>query len=266
MLLKLTTFLTFATVSTYGQFKFPTSTPQDNIDYTDHTVGYYEYNSEENVEHNLNSSHYQPTTCGEVEQEKVKECADPLYKMGAISENSHYLGWEGFMFRTKAYFSEVCDNFFLFDVCIEPYKDVCFAADKARFNYDAAVKILDFLCRDGYGEMLRNFECFTKILTRSEMMQCQAELVSDTKKVSETQSLVVAGANDAAVCGAMRNYIDCVKYPIRYECGYRAWQLVREMIARPTKALLPQCKLNSVYSYNPISAFFLLALMAVGVF
>uniref|UniRef100_A0A1I7UAD9 DUF19 domain-containing protein n=1 Tax=Caenorhabditis tropicalis TaxID=1561998 RepID=A0A1I7UAD9_9PELO len=209
---------------------------------------------------------YQPTSCGEVEQEKVKECAEPLYKMGAFSENSHYLGWEGFIFRTKAYFSEVCDNFFLFDVCIEPYKDVCFAADRARFNYDAAIKILDFLCRDGYGEMLRNFECFTKTLTRSEMMQCQAELVSDTRKISESHS-EVSGANDAAVCGyvvsacskitdikrpssnilfrAMRNYIDCVKYPIRYECGYRAWQLVREMIIRPTKAMLPQCKLNT---------------------
>lgn len=45
----------------------------------------------------------------------------------------------------------ISSNFFLFDVCIEPYKDVCFAADRARFNYDAAIKILDFLCRDGYG-------------------------------------------------------------------------------------------------------------------
>jgi hypothetical protein len=39
----------------------------------------------------------------------------------------------------------------------------------------------------------------------------------------------------------MRNYVDCVKYPIRYECGYRAWYVVREVIVRPTKLLMPQC-------------------------
>ncbi|CAI5455400.1 unnamed protein product [Caenorhabditis angaria] len=235
MLLQLFLFFLFSQKA-FAQFKIQSvETPST----------YYEYiNSEEMNMGNV--SRYEPTTCGPVEQEKVKECADPLYKMGAISENSHHLGWEGFMFKTKAYFAEVCQNFFLFDVCIEPYKDVCFAADSARNNYDVAIRILDFLCRDGYGEMVRNFECFTKTLTRSEMMQCQAELVSDTRKVSETHT-EMSGTNDAAVCGAMRNYIDCVKYPIRYECGYRAWQLVREMITRPTKALLPTCRLNSAY-------------------
>ncbi|UMM41056.1 hypothetical protein L5515_017487 [Caenorhabditis briggsae] len=246
-----------------AQFKFPPPTVQHHTqENQEHVNAFYDYNSEENYGRPVNVSMYQPTSCGEIEQEKVKECAEPLYKMGAISENSHYLGWEGFIFRTKSYFSEVCDNFFLFDVCIEPYKDVCFAADKARFNYDAAIKILDFLCRDGYGEMLRNFECFTRTLTRSEMMQCQAELVSDTRKISESHS-EVSGANDAAVCGAMRNYIDCVKYPIRYECGYRAWQLVREMIVRPTKAMLPQCKLNTAEKSSSVLTILVVFLVAV---
>ncbi|CAB3400180.1 unnamed protein product [Caenorhabditis bovis] len=212
-----------------------------------HTEGYYEYSSQETLESPLNISRYEPTYCGPIEQEKVKECAEPLYKMGALSENSHYIGWEGFMFKTKSYFSEVCDNFFLFDNCIDPYKNVCFAADKARMNYDAALKILDFLCRDGYGEVLRNFECFTRTMTRSEMMQCQAELIADTRKISEIHG--EGEASETAVCGAMRNYIDCVKYPIRYECGYRAWQLVREMISRPTKALLPTCRLNAANNF-----------------
>lgn len=48
---------------------------------------------------------------------------------------------------------------------------------------------------------------------------------------------------------AMRNYVDCVRYPIRYECGYRAWALVRELIVRPTQALLPGCVLSSAGSY-----------------
>ncbi|CAD6185357.1 unnamed protein product [Caenorhabditis auriculariae] len=186
--------------------------------------------------------------CGANEQAKVKECADPLYKMGAISEDTNTLGWEGFLYRTKAYFSDP-HNFFLFDVCIEPYKDVCFTADSTRFKYDAALKMLDFLCRDGYSEMVQNLECFTRTLTRAEMMQCQAELVADTRKISETGPSSLTPQN-TAVCGAMRNYVDCVKYPIRYECGYRAWQLVRELIVRPTKTLLPTCKLNFSHLTN----------------
>lgn len=45
-------------------------------------------------------------------------------------------------------------NFFIFDLCIEPYKDICFGSHDARFRYNTALQVLDFICRDGYGGML----------------------------------------------------------------------------------------------------------------
>ncbi|CAI4229803.1 unnamed protein product [Auanema sp. JU1783] len=187
-----------------------------------------------------------PRECGPEEQERVRQCADPLYRVGALAEDGGSLSWQHFLSRTREYFTDVCDNFFIFDLCIEPYKDVCFDSSKARFRYDAALKVLDFICRDGYGELMRNFDCFTKTLTRAEMMQCQAEMVADTRKVPQGSDVVT---RNAAACGAMRNYVDCVRYPVRYECGYRAWQLIRELIVRPTEALLPGCQLNSARSF-----------------
>uniref|UniRef100_A0A914ULV8 Uncharacterized protein n=1 Tax=Plectus sambesii TaxID=2011161 RepID=A0A914ULV8_9BILA len=76
------------------------------------------------------------------------------------------------------------------------------------------------------------------------MMQCQAEMISDTRRIPDVGT-VTGKEQEAAVCGAMRNYVDCVKYPIRYECGYRAWYVVREVIVRPTKLLMPQCDIAS---------------------
>lgn len=40
---------------------------------------------------------------------------------------------------------------------------------------------------------------------------------------------------------ALRNYIECVKYPVRYQCGYRPWYALREMLVRFTTALLKNC-------------------------
>ncbi|KAL6724880.1 hypothetical protein Aduo_019727 [Ancylostoma duodenale] len=181
-----------------------------------------------------------PTECGPVEQAKVRQCADPLYRKDAITERG--VNWTTLLTRTKEYFSEVCDNFFVFDMCLEPYKNVCFGGNNE--HYESAVKLLDFACRDGYGEMLRNFDCFTKTLTRAEMMQCQAEMISDTRNIPKINDFNNT-LREAAVCGAMRSYIDCVRYPVRYECGYRAWIIVREVIIRPVHAFLPECQLKA---------------------
>lgn len=43
---------------------------------------------------------------------------------------------------------------------------------------------------------------------------------------------------------AMKNYVDCIKYPVRYECGYRAWQDVREIIIGPAQLIMPDCELS----------------------
>ncbi|KIH58337.1 hypothetical protein ANCDUO_11457 [Ancylostoma duodenale] len=146
-----------------------------------------------------------PTECGPVEQAKVRQCADPLYRKDAITERG--VNWTTLLTRTKEYFSEVCDD------CIYP-------------------------------EMLRNFDCFTKTLTRAEMMQCQAEMISDTRNIPKINDFNNT-LREAAVCGAMRSYIDCVRYPVRYECGYRAWIIVREVIIRPVHAFLPECQLKA---------------------
>lgn len=42
----------------------------------------------------------------------------------------------------------------------------------------------------------------------------------------------------------MKNYVECIKYPVRYECGYRAWQDVREVIVGPAQLIMPDCELN----------------------
>ncbi len=58
---------------------------------------------------------------------------------------------------------------------------------------------------------------------------------------------------------AIRNYIDCVKYPIRYECGYRAWYVVREVLIRPTVMMMPQCDIAGGHAISPA-----LALLAIS--
>ncbi|CAJ0583998.1 unnamed protein product, partial [Mesorhabditis spiculigera] len=220
-----------------------------------------------NVETQLRTSDVEneiDSGCTALDQQRIRQCADPLYSIGALSEEGEdtvTLTWDHFVTRTQDYFSQVCDNFYIFDMCIEPYKDICFSEDPVRHKYQTAIKLLDFLCRDGYSDMIRNFECFTRTLTRAEMMQCQAEMVADTRKIPPTEEIGHMG-QQAAICGAVRNYVDCIKLPIRYECGYRAWHLVKELVVRPTASLLPQCDivynssnnllLSSVLSLFPI--------------
>jgi hypothetical protein len=62
----------------------------------------------------------------------------------------------------------------------------------------------------------------------------------------------------------MRNYVSCVKYPIRYECGYRAWYVVREIMIRPTIMLMPQCDIaNSGSKQQSIITAALITVMLV---
>lgn len=49
----------------------------------------------------------------------------------------------------------------------------------------------------------------------------------------------------------MKNYVECIKYPVRYECGYRAWQDVRELIVGPAQLIMPECELNVSPSQKP---------------
>ncbi|TKR58609.1 hypothetical protein L596_030033 [Steinernema carpocapsae] len=122
--------------------------------------------------------------CSVFEQTQVKKCAQPLYEIGIFrSDSSFMFTWQYFMTKTKDFFSQVCDKFLIFDMCIDPYKTTCFTQEPMRGRYQTAIKVLDFLCRDGYTEMIKNFECFTKTLTRAEMMQCQAEMLSDSRKI-----------------------------------------------------------------------------------
>ncbi|CAJ0945139.1 unnamed protein product, partial [Mesorhabditis belari] len=227
--------------------------------------------NQENVQRTSDINNGLIDLCTSMDQQRIRQCADPLYSIGAFSEddnengNSLSLTWDHFLTKTQDYFSLVCDNFYIFDMCIEPYKDICFSEEPVRHKYQTAIKILDFLCRDGYNDMIRNFECFTRTLTRAEMMQCQAEMVADTRKIPPIEEIGNMG-QQAAICGAVRNYVDCIKLPIRYECGYRAWHLVRELVVRPTAALLPQCDILYNGSTSRILSFILILTVFTFIF
>uniref|UniRef100_A0A0N4ZKG9 DUF19 domain-containing protein n=1 Tax=Parastrongyloides trichosuri TaxID=131310 RepID=A0A0N4ZKG9_PARTI len=181
--------------------------------------------------------------CSQFEQNEIKKCAGSLYELGIFDEHFDGFNWHNAILTAKSYFSKMCDNFLNFNVCIEPYKLGCLSEEPARERYEFVVNLFEFLCRDGYGEVTKNLECFQKTMTRAEMMQCQAEMLADTNKIS-TQIPEDGIAKDSAVCGAMRNYVDCVRYPVKYECGYRAWLNVREIIVKPLEVIMPQCEFN----------------------
>uniref|UniRef100_A0A0K0EQG7 DUF19 domain-containing protein n=1 Tax=Strongyloides stercoralis TaxID=6248 RepID=A0A0K0EQG7_STRER len=181
--------------------------------------------------------------CSQFEQNEIKKCAGSFYELGLFDENFDGFNWHNAMITAKTYFIKICDNFLNFDICIEPYKLGCLSEEPARERYEFIVKLFEFICRDGYGEVTKNLECFHKTMTRAEMMQCQAEMLADTNKIT-TQIPEDGIAKDNAVCGAMRNYVDCVRYPVKYECGYRAWLNVREIIVKPLEVIMPQCEFN----------------------
>uniref|UniRef100_A0A0K0FDN9 DUF19 domain-containing protein n=1 Tax=Strongyloides venezuelensis TaxID=75913 RepID=A0A0K0FDN9_STRVS len=181
--------------------------------------------------------------CSQFEQNEIKKCAGSLYELGIFDEHFNGFNWHTALTTAKAYFGKLCDNFLNFNVCIEPYKLGCLSEEPARERYEFIVKLFEFLCHDGYGEVTKNLECFQKTMTRAEMMQCQAEMLADTNKIS-SQIPEESVTKDNAVCGAMRNYVDCVRYPVKYECGYRAWLNVREIIVKPLEVIMPQCEFN----------------------
>uniref|UniRef100_A0A914EIZ7 DUF19 domain-containing protein n=1 Tax=Acrobeloides nanus TaxID=290746 RepID=A0A914EIZ7_9BILA len=192
------------------------------------------------------------SNCSVFEQKEIHKCAEPLYEIGIFDSSMSDFSWEMFFSRTKDYFNQICDKVLMFDLCIETFKTSCFNEEPARGRYETSMRIIEFLCRGGYQEMSKSFECFSKTLTRAEMMQCQAEMLSDTNKISN--KIPFNGQiQNAAVCGAMKNYVECIKYPVRYECGYRAWQDVRELIVGPASFIMPQCQLNSVSTYFKLS-------------
>ncbi|KAE9413536.1 hypothetical protein Angca_000217 [Angiostrongylus cantonensis] len=175
--------------------------------------------------------------CGRYEQKKLHQCTNMFYKSGIVNDVN--ITWIDILESTE-HFNEMCDNIFVFDMCIEPYKHRCFDEDEADV-YDSVVKVFHIICQGGYGEILRNFGCFTRTLTRAEMRQCEAEMIANIGKIPDV-TFVDKKARQAAICGqTMQNYIDCIRYPIRYECGYRTWIVVREIIVGPVRVLLPQC-------------------------
>ena len=145
--------------------------------------------------------------------------------------------WGMLFSKTKEYFNQICEfvlqfynfkrgvftfecfsKFLMFDLCVEPFKPTCFSEEPARGRYETAVSIMEFVCRGGYQgkiektsfrskiiklgiiEMSKSFECFSRTLTRAEMMQCQAEMLSDTNKISN--KIPISGqAQNEAVCG-----------------------------------------------------------------
>uniref|UniRef100_A0A0N5AVW8 DUF19 domain-containing protein n=1 Tax=Syphacia muris TaxID=451379 RepID=A0A0N5AVW8_9BILA len=185
--------------------------------------------------------------CSGFEQMEIRKCAEPLYASGILqpTSNNFELSWNYFFGKTRDFFVSVCESFLEFDLCIEPYKDSCFAQKPARTRYQAAVGILNFICGNGHDEIAESFNCFSRTMARPEMLQCQAEVASDTQKLPPFNGNNSA-AYEMALCGAIRNYIDCIKYPIRYECGYRAWYTLCEIIVRPTTVLLPECNIVGV--------------------
>uniref|UniRef100_A0AC35TU83 DUF19 domain-containing protein n=1 Tax=Rhabditophanes sp. KR3021 TaxID=114890 RepID=A0AC35TU83_9BILA len=183
--------------------------------------------------------------CSVYEQSEIKKCAGTLYDLGFFDEDFDGFSWHTLVVKARSYFGKICDNFLNFNICIEPYKLGCLSEEPARERFEFIVNLFEFLCKDGYTEVTKNLECFQKTMTRSEMMQCQAEMLADTNRIS-SQIPEDGIAKDSAVCGAMRNYVDCVRYPVKYECGYRAWQNVREIIVKPLEVIMPQCEFNSV--------------------
>ncbi|VDM52662.1 unnamed protein product [Angiostrongylus costaricensis] len=153
------------------------------------------------------------------------------------------------MYPKFRFFSSI----FVFDMCIEPYKHRCFDEDEAVV-YDSVVKVFHIICRNGYGEILQNFDCFTRTLTRAEMRQCEAEMIANIGKIPDVTS-VDKKARQAAICGTMQNYIDCIRYPVRYECGYRTWIVVREIMVGPVRVLLPQCGFSTSSTHWHVSTF-----------
>lgn len=134
----------------------------------------------------------------EVSDERLPQDRTSYKRIIPFQSNSS-LSWGGLLSLSSQYFNQLCDNLFLFDLCIEKYKNVCFGDKTSRARYDTALKVLDFLCRDGYegisfckvhnfesnflennckgfSEMAHNIECFTKTLSRAEVIQCQAGL------------------------------------------------------------------------------------------
>ena len=49
----------------------------------------------------------------------------------------------------------------------------------------------------------------------------------------------------------MLDYLECVKRPVQFQCGARAWPVVHEVIVRPTQRAMPQCHIMSMSGARP---------------
>lgn len=105
-----------------------------------------------------------------------------------------------------------------------------------------------------------HMSCFSGAIEQWDMGKCQAVMVTGLEQLQsihlpsrqETQLCMSAPLPllspplrvCMSVCRIMRQYSECISKPLRRVCGEGGWELAREMIARPTRLLMPACSLQ----------------------
>jgi len=92
-----------------------------------------------------------------------------------------------------------------------------------KSQYQTATSVLDYLCHEGYRDMLHNFQCIVSALRDDSMLECQNQMLIEMHEIPVDLDDV---RKEAHVCNTMQNYMRCMRGPFVKGCGVKAWAVV----------------------------------------
>uniref|UniRef100_A0A914VZL4 FAD dependent oxidoreductase domain-containing protein n=1 Tax=Plectus sambesii TaxID=2011161 RepID=A0A914VZL4_9BILA len=196
-------------------------------------------------------------TCDAASQQRISTCSRELMTLGIFGQNAGQvdaLTFNDLRRRSRDYFLQICNAYNRFNQCLggSYIKQACYPQEPIKARFAVADAALEYVCGEGYNEMISKWDCYLGAATRADVTICETRIAQDAAQaVSAAQyqaqqprllqySDYQTGSN---ACNALRNYMDCIKRPIESTCGTQSWNAVVQAIQRPVHVYLPYCTL-----------------------
>ncbi|CAJ0581149.1 unnamed protein product, partial [Mesorhabditis spiculigera] len=178
---------------------------------------------------------------------KIQECVQPVAEYAKVLNENQDSNRPGSDFPAMTQFSlpnmggrvfnDLCKLVHKFNRCVQPLR-----ADCPRH---VTISLIDssygYLCNEGYSTFLESAECLMELDRQPSVKACHDETLQEIE-VANTESGLAMNAKLDKMCSALNFFSDCVKSPIRQDCGSAAWAVIYRVLKDTTNTLMPGCQ------------------------
>ncbi|KAI6177540.1 hypothetical protein M3Y97_00918600 [Aphelenchoides bicaudatus] len=137
-------------------------------------------------------------------------------------------------------FKELCRLIRAFDLCVQPYKQVC----PKHITINLIDASYGYLCNEGYETFMASAECLMALDQKPQVKHCHDQTLTDIENANSEATLRM-DSKLTRMCSALNYFAACVRQHIWQNCGVDAWQVIFRVLKDTTKTLMPSCVFSS---------------------